>query len=65
MFGKGSIGVMVKKKKDGNISMTHEEYRKMKLYYCGNKIFKINRSNIKIREKIKELKAKNGKNPIS
>ncbi len=65
MFGKGSIGVIVKEKKDGNISMTHEEYRKMKIYYYGIKIFKINRSNIKIRKKIKELEDKNGTNPLS
>ena len=48
--------------------MTHEEFRKLKLYYYGNKIFKIDENTIRIRNKIKELKKRNGvkkENPLS
>jgi len=42
-----------------NIKMTHEEWRKLKLYLFGRKVFKVDKNKY-IYKKIKELKAKNG-----
>ena len=42
---------MGKEKKNKNIIMSHDEYRKMKMYYTNKKIFKV--------EKVKKLEIKN------
>ena len=46
-------------KEDDIIKITHEEWRKMKLYLFGRKVFEVDK-NIYIYKRIKELKAKNG-----
>ena len=43
-----------------NIKMTHEEWRKMKLYLFGSKKFEVDK-NVYIYKKIKELEKINGK----
>ena len=52
-------GFIVKELKNGNIEMSHEEWRKMKLYLFGNKKFEVDKD-IYLYKKIKELKKLNG-----
>ena len=44
-----------------NIKITHEEWRKMKLYLFGPKVFEVDKHFSLYKKKLKELKKLNGK----
>ena len=59
MFGEGFIGVLLGNK-DDNIKMTHEEWRKLKDFLFGKKVFKVEKD-VYLYKKIKEFDKLNGK----